>query len=80
MAEEKYMTRDMLSKKVGLTKDRISTYLCRAEFSHIRFGVMGKYRVYLGVTPTDIKRLKALKKCNRSWCHGYRGELGNVVR
>lgn len=79
MAEEKFMTRKELSKKVGISAGRLTMFLCRAEFSHIRFGKMGRERVYKDITSRDINKLKALKKVNRCLYKGYDYSLARSV-
>lgn len=75
MIQETCMDKQTLCKKVGLGKQRVDTYLCRPEFNHIRRGQEGKKRVFIGITPADIKRLRSLKKVNRTFSRGYAGEL-----
>jgi len=54
-------------------------FLCRTEFSHIRFGKLGRERVYKDLTPQDIRKLKALKKVNRCLYKGYDYSLSRGV-
>ena len=75
MAESKYMTKIELSEKIGLGTQRIDTFLCRPEFAHIRKGVLGKKRIFMGITPKDIEKLQSLKKCNRRLKDGYIGVM-----